>query len=859
MDMNYKTLAPKLVSLGYEPLAIRPRDKAPIDAAWSTMSITEETVVKRSISASSKSGIGIRCGTGSVAVYAADFDFYNKAVTKTVAESFFELFGKGPIRIGQMPKALSVYSGLPGQAKMQTSWTAPDGVVHKFELLGAGQQFVAYGIHKDTKKAYTWLKGGLDSIETRGLPQLDFDKVTDWVNNVLPGLVPSDWILGSKSVKSKSTKSVDTFESYKAPLDGWDLQRVIDEILPNLDPSKGNDDWVKVGMAFYHQGGGNPEWLAAWDDWSSEGSNYKDGECEKRWSSFASDGRSGDEIVTLATYIKITKEAREKAATGTLVSTAKSYKEQISSAFDEEALREIAANVRADRNLDSLAKESLVEPWQTKFKALNGAKPQVKTVRDLLGVSAKKPVLAASVGIPAWAQGYVYVTQRAMIYRYDSNEWLTRESFDFKHNPDAGTDDDGTQFSAYNLLRDLQATPRVEQALYMPQLSAMFELDGVSYVNTYRPSSVPVGKPERQWTDADRKAVAVAKRHIELMCGERSDVTTYLLDWLAFNVQNPGVKISYAWLIVGGEGVGKTWFGHLMSVAMGSPNVGIVAGDEVVSGFSRWATGYAFNVVEEVRLGTKVDQAAKIWDSLKAPISNEHVVFIRKGKDGVPIPNVTNYLLLSNHDDAVPLSMETRKVGVIKTPFDSNDTAGELQSMALREGCANAEAYFKAIFSALKNHPGVIREWLATWKVSDSFTPYGRAPMTDERESLVLGNRTSEETAIRDAIDDGSNGVSKYIVCPSTLKVQLEMNASLSLTESMITVHLKTLGYKTSGIRLNWKGSMVRPWIKGVKLVKGEGSDKANKATLRRYLDDSVSKRDTTPEGPFLDQSDTIG
>lgn len=42
------------------------------------------------------------------------------------------------------------------------------------------------------------------------------------------------------------------------------------------------DDWLKVGMALKHEGAN----CSVWDDWSSHGSKYKAGECEKKWKSF---------------------------------------------------------------------------------------------------------------------------------------------------------------------------------------------------------------------------------------------------------------------------------------------------------------------------------------------------------------------------------------------------------------------------------------------------------------------------------------------------------------------------------------------------------------------------------------------
>ena len=68
------------------------------------------------------------------------------------------------------------------------------------------------------------------------------------------------------------------------------------EMLNAIPPDCDYDEWLKVGMALKFEGA---DWTV-WDDWSSRGRKYRNGECEKKWNSFRNSGVTGGTLFHIA-------------------------------------------------------------------------------------------------------------------------------------------------------------------------------------------------------------------------------------------------------------------------------------------------------------------------------------------------------------------------------------------------------------------------------------------------------------------------------------------------------------------------------------------------------------------------------
>jgi len=179
----------------------------------------------------------------------------------------------------------------------------------------------------------------------------------------------------------ESGYSGDAFANLKSPLDGWDLDRVVDEVLVHIDPDDGYADWLKIGAALHHQSGGDPDWLEAWDNWSSASGKWIEGQCSLKWDSFSTTRAGGRGAVTLASLLHMTKDKRDSRALDRRDLALAGVMGMVDACTDVRQLQEkIAAGVAHNAEMSDVEREQIAVAIQDKAKDL-GLKLPLATVR----------------------------------------------------------------------------------------------------------------------------------------------------------------------------------------------------------------------------------------------------------------------------------------------------------------------------------------------------------------------------------------------------------------------------------------------------------------------------------------------
>lgn len=404
---------------------------------------------------------------------------------------------------------------------------------------------------------------------------------------------------------------------------------------------------------------------------------------------------------------------------------------------DVEALKAYVAQVlRVDDTIDDLDRNgALTVSVQARFAALGS--PQGRAdVRKLL----QPPVnTAGSASGPDWLDDWVYLTNGDRFFCLTSKEDVSGRGFDATNNRFMPMASDGIhRESATDYALNVWHIDTAYDAVYAPGHDAVFEMLGRRWANEYREETVPQAGP------GGEAAIRMVQDHLKRLVPDDRE-RGILLSWMAQNVRHPGRKIRWAPYVCGGQGTGKTFLAELLGMVMGEANTRIVDGENLVSPFNGWAIGAAVVAIEEVY---QTGHLFEVGEKLKGVVANNRISLHKKGKDPFTAPNFSNYLLLSNHMDGLPVDEGDRRYFFVKTAITSE------QAKALA-----AEGYYTNLFDTCRGAVAGLRRWLIEEvQMHPEFDPDGRAPETATRQAVIELSKSDADVAVGDLLRE-SNAV----------------------------------------------------------------------------------------------------
>ncbi len=284
------------------------------------------------------------------------------------------------------------------------------------------------------------------------------------------------------------------------------------------------------------------------------------------------------------------------------------------------------------------------------------------------------------------------------------------------------------------------------------------------------------------------------------------------LSYLAACAQMVGTKFQWCPVLQGVEGNGKTIFYRALTYALGERYTHLPNAADITNRFNGWIENKLLIGIEELQTSGRQEVA----DTLKPMITNNRIEVQAKGQDQRVIDNRANFLIFSNHKDAVLKTESDRRYAVFYA-------AQQEQSDLQRDGMTGD--YFARLYGWLENGGYAhFAHYLATRPITVDVM--GRAPVTSSTDEAIRSSAGVAEQLIQEAIDLEEFGFRGDLVCTKAAADYLR-NSGKRLSPQRIVEVLNTLGFikhpalESSAGKISIDGVRRRVYVKRGSLTAG--------------------------------------
>jgi|TARA_B100000959_G_scaffold145571_1_gene152871 hypothetical protein len=316
-------------------------------------------------------------------------------------------------------------------------------------------------------------------------------------------------------------------------------------------------------------------------------------------------------------------------------------------------------------------------------------------------------------------------------------------------------------FTLYN-----PAFPIYDRPIYLPGRDRTFEEKGISYFNLWQPGDL---------TREDGDVSPFLEHAAYILPDDRE--RNILLDYLAFNVQRPGDKVQWAILLQGNQGTGKSFFGSVMRQLLGAHNVSLPSNEQLHEIYTGWQKSCSLVVIEEMMAVGRLD----LMNKLKPMITQDIAMIREMYREAFEQPNVFNFLMFTNHEDAILVDEDDRRYCILYSPAEKRDTE-----------------YYRELWGWLREHAGRLLGWTLNRDLN-KFDPMCRAPMTNAKQLLIQDSLPPVAAWMKECIEQESWPFMGDLVCPTHLLACLPSHLRNTNLNAITKTGLKKVGARALG------------------------------------------------------------
>lgn len=208
---------------------------------------------------------------------------------------------------------------------------------------------------------------------------------------------------------------------------------------------------------------------------------------------------------------------------------------------------------------------------------------------------------------------------------------------------------------------------KVDKLDYAPKMPPVFTQNNVLYGNSW--------SKENEIEGVKNDASKWLEHFTTLGWGAYKD---YMLQWMAYTILHPNIKINHILLLGSGEGCGKDWLLHPLVKAMGDNHM-TIAGEELLENYNDYLLSAKHLHINETELGDR-REAKAVAGKLK-PLASTPPKRIRvngKYAKHIKIRNIVNCSMTTNSQLPIRLSGLSRRFFAVWSDLQMRDEEGSM-------------------------------------------------------------------------------------------------------------------------------------------------------------------------------------
>jgi hypothetical protein len=475
-----------------------------------------------------------------------------------------------------------------------------------------------------------------------------------------------------------------------------------------------------------------------------------------------------DEIEAPAATPQITTVPRTKEEVAALIET-----------LAQPGLSPIVVGSTTDMAITGLAglrlDMALVEPFLVAIKKHTGA--PIGGLRELFrtklaAITGPKAAPAQIGAVDAMLERYIHVKEINSFWDKKARTVLTVNSVCNAHwlEMPFTQGEDPHRINPFNFLvmgDDGEGCRRADRFVFKPGSDEFFEDErGCQALNIWV-------QPTLQPFDGDDADVDIGPlmRHAEYILNGDAVLISHQFNFLAHLVQKPWIKLKNTILIIGIEGVGKTFFAEMMVRILGADNVAFIDSSNLESVFNGYMDGKLLVVVNEL-----VGLDKKSMNRLKAYITDSKMTINRKNIPTYDYESCANFLLYSNYDDAARISEGDRRFCIEKSLAQPREPAYYNELWAWFNG--GGDAHFLRFLQD---------------RDLSAFNPYAPPPITAAKLEVIADSRDHLMAYFQDAFDAGDEPFRHDLVAVNRIVDWMKKERDMRVTHMQVTKFLRSI------------------------------------------------------------------